>query len=177
MAVQFPCNFVVAHQRELEKGNFEPGFQRRTFFVDAIQMPVDLRAVVKIFVAQQPEMMAPNIIGLVKNFQSLGRQMRAQQFSPFSRSTGREEEFRSPCRSFVKSHGFGWQADPVAKKVAPLVDFLAQARVNLVPIHLGQSSELVLPFQRHYASILPFGRNGASIVSPATKNFPARKLF
>ncbi len=85
--VQFPCDFVVAHHREIEKRNLEPRIERRALAVHRIEMPVDLfgvataadRSEVKIFVAQQPKTMAANLIGLAQNFRRLVGQMFAQQ--------------------------------------------------------------------------------------------------
>ena len=39
--VQFPYDFMVAHRREIEKRNLEPGIERRTLAVHGIEMPVD----------------------------------------------------------------------------------------------------------------------------------------
>src|SRR5882672_1321141 len=52
VAIEFPSDLVVAHDREIEKGNLEPGIERRSLSVDSIQMPVDLGAIVEIFIAQ-----------------------------------------------------------------------------------------------------------------------------
>ena len=91
--VQFPYDFMVAHHREIEKRNLEPGIERRTFAVHGIEMPVDLfridvfaiatgtiagKSEVKIFVAQQPKTMAANLLGLAQNGVRFAGQMFAQ---------------------------------------------------------------------------------------------------
>src|SRR5437868_4525786 len=58
MPVEFPCNFVISDFRVFEKANVEPGFQRSAFAVNPIKVPVDLRAVVEVFVAQQVKVMS-----------------------------------------------------------------------------------------------------------------------
>src|SRR5215467_3263170 len=47
VAVEFPGNFVVADNCEFEEGNFWPGQQRGALAVDAVEMPVNLHAVVE----------------------------------------------------------------------------------------------------------------------------------
>jgi hypothetical protein len=147
---------VIAHSRELEEGNLEPGLQWRPFSVDAIKMPVDLGAVVKIVIAQQSEMMASDIIGLVEDFQSLGRQVRTQEVGTFLRPAVTEEEFRLTRRRMVELNYRRWYAYPIKKEVAPLMDFLRHSRANFIPVHPGQARQLVLPFRRHRFPYLTF---------------------
>jgi len=104
---------VISDGRELEEGNFEPGFQWRPLSVDAIEVPVNLSAVVEIVVAQQSEMMAADIVGLVDDFQSLGWQMRSQQVGAFLRAMGREKEFGLARWRFVKLNRRWWYAHPI----------------------------------------------------------------
>ncbi len=52
VTIQFPCDFVIAHDGEIQKGNSEPGVEWGSLAVHAIEVPVDFAAVVKTFVAQ-----------------------------------------------------------------------------------------------------------------------------
>src|SRR5439155_9166906 len=51
MPIQLPDDFVVADLIEIEKINFEPGPKRRTCSVYNVEMPINLGAIIKIFVS------------------------------------------------------------------------------------------------------------------------------
>src|SRR5208337_3562964 len=97
------------HHRKIEKRNLEPRIERRALAVHGIEMPVDVIAVAtvgsegKIFVAQQPETMAANLIGLAKNFRRFVRQMFAQKLRALRTFTARnfaarKKELPRPAR-------------------------------------------------------------------------------
>ena len=50
--VQLPDDLVIAHLIEIKKIDLEPGFKGRTFSVYHIAMPINLQAIVEIFVSQ-----------------------------------------------------------------------------------------------------------------------------
>jgi hypothetical protein len=62
MAVQLPNDFGISDFLEIEIPNLEPGLQWRTTAVHGIEMPIDLRSVVQIFVPKQIEAVAANLL-------------------------------------------------------------------------------------------------------------------
>src|ERR1700704_2803662 len=94
MPVQFPDHLVVANRRKVEKRNLEPGIEGSALLMDAVQMPVDLGAIVEILVAQQSEMMAADLVGLLKDFRSLRRKICTQRITALLRPAIIEEELR-----------------------------------------------------------------------------------
>src|SRR5215472_4758550 len=56
MPVEFPCELVVADGDEIEERDLVPGHKGSALLVERVEMPVDLRSVVKSRVAQQSKL-------------------------------------------------------------------------------------------------------------------------
>jgi hypothetical protein len=71
--VQFPGDLGIPHFLEIEIVDFEPRLAGRAFAVNDVGVPVDLRAVIEIFIAQQVETVPANLFCLRKDVLCLGR--------------------------------------------------------------------------------------------------------
>src|ERR1039458_3810918 len=85
VAVQLPRDFVVAHRRELEKGNLAPRLEWRALVVHAIQMPIDLAAVIEIFISEQAKTVLADFIRLTHDFRGLLGQVRSEELCALGR--------------------------------------------------------------------------------------------
>ena len=63
VSIQFPDDLVVPNHRKIEEGNLEPWGIWRALSMDAIQMPVDLRSIVEILIAEQVEAVRADAVG------------------------------------------------------------------------------------------------------------------
>src|ERR1700683_4713621 len=79
MTVQFPDYFVIPHLAEIQIRDFEPDFARSAFPVDEVQVPVNHRAVVAVFIAKQSKPMQADLICLLLDQHNLLRQALSQQ--------------------------------------------------------------------------------------------------
>src|SRR3974390_1374768 len=79
VAIQFPRDLMVGDRREREVGNLDPRFPRSPFLMNRVEVPVDLRAVVERFVAEQPEAVATDFVCLADDGGSLLREQGSQQ--------------------------------------------------------------------------------------------------
>ena len=73
MTVEFPGNLRVSHFCEIEILYLEPGFAWSTLAMHHIRVPVDLRTIIEILVAQQVETMAANFFCLENDVVRLRR--------------------------------------------------------------------------------------------------------
>jgi hypothetical protein len=140
---------VITHGCELEKRNLKPGTERRALAVDTIQMPVDSSAVVEVFVAEQAEAMAADVVRVVQDFADSGGRMDSQEFRALNRLAASEEKSRWLRWRFGQSTSRWPHAYAIEQEVAPLVDSLSQTRIDLVPAHLGQARQLFVKSRRH----------------------------
>src|ERR1700728_2136951 len=79
MTVQFPDYFVIAHFAEIQIRDLEPDFARSAFSVDQVQVPIDHRTVVEVFIAKQSKPVQADLICLLLNPYNLLRQELSQQ--------------------------------------------------------------------------------------------------
>src|SRR5215469_1687576 len=63
VAVQFPSHFAVAYFREVEILQPIPRFSRCPYAMNAVGMPINLRAIVDVFIAEEIEAMLANMLG------------------------------------------------------------------------------------------------------------------
>ena len=68
MTIQFPCDFAVAHFREVEIFDPMKRLVGRDFPVDRVQVPIDLRAVVERLVPEEIEAVRTNFICALNDF-------------------------------------------------------------------------------------------------------------
>ena len=166
MTVQFPGDFVIANCRELKERNREPGIERRAFAMDWIEMPVDfvvfsvtliaLKLLVgenKVFVAEQAKAVCADFISLAHDGYGFVGKVGAEQFGAGSGFTTVEKELSFDGR-VLQANRCGAHAGFVPQQVAPLMQFLREARAYFVPVHLGNTRQLVLPFRSHRLSYL-----------------------
>ncbi len=149
VAVQLPRDFVITDHGEVEEGNLEPGIERCALFVDAVQVPVDLGAIIYRVIAQQTKMMAADIVSLVQDFQGLVGQMLAKESGAILRFAVREEKFGPVRQTSLDANGRRWPAQSMAGEVDLLVEFLSSARADFLPVHVRQSRQLVLRCRGH----------------------------
>src|SRR6266536_379929 len=166
MPVQFPRNLVVAGKPELKKRNLEALVEGRALLVHAVQMPVDLGAVVKVVVTKQTKTMLADLIGLAHDLCSFVRQMQAHQFGTLGGLTTREKEIRVLGCRCVQPDGARTNTQAVPKKVASLMNLLSQAHPHFFPVHAGQARQLIVPRRGHRFSYLTLRRKPVSAKEP-----------
>src|SRR6202021_524043 len=157
--IQFPRDFVVAYNREIEKRNLEPWIERPAFAMHGIEMPVDIFSSTvedkfEIFVAQQTKAVITDLICLAKNFRDIFRQIFVQQIRTLEAfSRGKKERSRTRRRS-VECGCPVVDAHPVHQQISPFVEFLPDTHAPLFPIHSRYARELALQSGSHRCLIL-----------------------
>jgi len=92
MSVQFPRDFMVSHDRKIQEGDFEPGFERRPLAMYGIEMPVYFNPVIEIVIPQQAKAVTADLVRLGNNFFHLTAHVFAQQSGNAWQLLRQEEE-------------------------------------------------------------------------------------
>jgi hypothetical protein len=89
VTVQFPDDFGISNFVEVEILHLKPWLERRASAVYCVKMPIDLRAIVQIFIPKQIEMVPANLFRPDHNLIGLPR--------------NKTPEFREECRDLGES--------------------------------------------------------------------------
>jgi hypothetical protein len=144
MPIQFPDDFVVADLIKIKKIDFEPRLKRGTFSVHNVEMPINLRAIIKILVSQQGESMAANIVGFADNRFNFRGKVFFQQTNPAGYLVRRDEE-SFPGAGGRKAVAWALQAHAILCEVKTLMEFLPSSGFQLIPTRVRQPSQNSAP--------------------------------
>ena len=103
-----------------------------------VQMPVNLGAVIELFVSQQVKAVAPDLVCFSNQVLGLVWQLPAQKLAAALGLISAEEEFR--CFRSGRRHGFGArvQSAPVRCQINSLSSRLPQASVQFIPAQVSE---------------------------------------
>src|SRR5439155_1122379 len=79
MAIQLPNDFAVASFFKIQIANFEPELSGRSFNMNPVEMPINLRAIIKVFITKQIKAMAGDLLCPADNLACLLRKTLLQQ--------------------------------------------------------------------------------------------------
>jgi hypothetical protein len=137
VAIQLPDDFVVSGLGEIEEVDLEPRRQRSAFSVDCIEVPIDFGAVIQVLVAQKPEVVAANLIGLFYQSVRFVRQVFAQETDAARQFVRRKQKLAWSTTLDALDLSFGLPSAAVESDIETFTDFLANTGAQFVPTHLG----------------------------------------